>query len=149
MLKSSERGSCWHWLPQESFHLSASPQVRGLADRYGLQVHMDGARLMNAAVAQNMEPARITQHCDSVSLCFSKVLTGALPVFRGTGLSTQLAGWGVPGHIPAGAAVVTSWCLGRAWVPQLARCWLDARTLSLRPGACGSCWVVGCGRREF
>lgn len=28
---------------------------------------------MNAAVAQNVEPARITQHCDSVSLCFSKV----------------------------------------------------------------------------
>ncbi|NXN63283.1 THA2 aldolase, partial [Himantopus himantopus] len=30
--------------------------------------------LMNAAVAQNVEPARITQHCDSVSLCFSKGL---------------------------------------------------------------------------
>ncbi|NXT18059.1 THA2 aldolase, partial [Syrrhaptes paradoxus] len=30
--------------------------------------------LMNAAVAQGMEPARITQHCDSVSLCFSKGL---------------------------------------------------------------------------
>ncbi|XP_069728926.1 uncharacterized protein [Phaenicophaeus curvirostris] len=49
-------------------------QVRGLADRYGLRVHMDGARLMNAAVAQGVEPARITQHCDSVSLCFSKGL---------------------------------------------------------------------------
>ncbi|XP_062482459.1 uncharacterized protein LOC134167627 isoform X6 [Pezoporus occidentalis] len=49
-------------------------QVRGLADRYGLQVHMDGARLMNAAVAQNMEPAQFTQHCDSVALCFSKGL---------------------------------------------------------------------------
>lgn len=34
---------------------------------------MDGARLMNAAVAQDVDPARITQHCDSVSLCFSKV----------------------------------------------------------------------------
>ncbi|NXX48542.1 THA2 aldolase, partial [Tricholaema leucomelas] len=30
--------------------------------------------LMNAAVAQNVEPARIAQHCDSVSLCFSKGL---------------------------------------------------------------------------
>ncbi|XP_009879598.1 PREDICTED: probable low-specificity L-threonine aldolase 2 [Charadrius vociferus] len=47
--------------------------VRGLADRYGLRVHMDGARLMNGAVAQDVEPAQITQHCDSVSLCFSKV----------------------------------------------------------------------------
>ncbi|NXW38837.1 THA2 aldolase, partial [Phaetusa simplex] len=30
--------------------------------------------LMNAAVAQDVEPARITRHCDSVSLCFSKGL---------------------------------------------------------------------------
>ncbi|NXN41047.1 THA2 aldolase, partial [Rhinoptilus africanus] len=30
--------------------------------------------LLNAAVAQDVEPARITQHCDSVSLCFSKGL---------------------------------------------------------------------------
>ncbi|NXC42258.1 THA2 aldolase, partial [Penelope pileata] len=30
--------------------------------------------LMNAAVAQGVEPAHITQHCDSVSLCFSKGL---------------------------------------------------------------------------
>ncbi|NXA04145.1 THA2 aldolase, partial [Sapayoa aenigma] len=30
--------------------------------------------LMNAAVAQGMEPAQIAQHCDSVSLCFSKGL---------------------------------------------------------------------------
>ncbi|NXS95994.1 THA2 aldolase, partial [Jacana jacana] len=30
--------------------------------------------LMNAAVAQDVEPARITQHCDSVTLCFSKGL---------------------------------------------------------------------------
>ncbi|NXE69981.1 THA2 aldolase, partial [Calcarius ornatus] len=28
--------------------------------------------LMNAAVAQGVEPAQIAQHCDSVSLCFSK-----------------------------------------------------------------------------
>ncbi|NXJ68654.1 THA2 aldolase, partial [Rostratula benghalensis] len=30
--------------------------------------------LMNAAVAQDVEPSRITQHCDSVTLCFSKGL---------------------------------------------------------------------------
>nr|XP_047906320.1 low-specificity L-threonine aldolase 1-like isoform X4 [Anser cygnoides] len=53
---------------------SAPAQVHRLAERYGLRVHMDGARLMNAAVAQAVEPAQITQHCDSVSLCFSKGL---------------------------------------------------------------------------
>ncbi|GAB0197568.1 probable low-specificity L-threonine aldolase 2 [Grus japonensis] len=80
-------GSRYHPRPEliclENTHSSAGgralpltylQQVRGLADRYGLRVHMDGARLMNAAVAQDVEPARIAQHCDSVSLCFSKGL---------------------------------------------------------------------------
>ncbi|XP_075760280.1 uncharacterized protein LOC142819149 [Pelodiscus sinensis] len=49
-------------------------EVHLLAERYGLRVHMDGARLLNAAVAQAVSPAQIAQHCDSVSLCFSKGL---------------------------------------------------------------------------
>ncbi|XP_074745814.1 uncharacterized protein LOC141952349 isoform X1 [Strix uralensis] len=80
-------GSRYHPRPEliclENTHSSAGgralplaylQQVRGLAGRYGLRVHMDGARLMNAAVAQDVEPARIARHCDSVSLCFSKGL---------------------------------------------------------------------------
>ncbi|XP_029870738.1 probable low-specificity L-threonine aldolase 2 [Aquila chrysaetos chrysaetos] len=80
-------GSRYHPRPEliclENTHSSAGgrvlpltylQQVRRLADRYGLRVHMDGARLMNAAVAQDVDPAQITQHCDSVSLCFSKGL---------------------------------------------------------------------------
>ncbi|XP_057572182.1 uncharacterized protein LOC130840571 [Hippopotamus amphibius kiboko] len=49
-------------------------QVHLLAQSYGVRVHLDGARLMNAAVALSMSPARIVEHCDSVSLCFSKGL---------------------------------------------------------------------------
>ncbi|XP_030617975.1 probable low-specificity L-threonine aldolase 1 [Delphinapterus leucas] len=49
-------------------------EVHLLAQSYGVQVHLDGARLMNAAVALCMPPARIVEHCDSVSLCFSKGL---------------------------------------------------------------------------
>ena len=48
-------------------------QLRGKADEYGIGVHMDGARLLNAAVAMGIEPSEILQHCDSVSLCLSKV----------------------------------------------------------------------------
>ncbi|CAD7668332.1 unnamed protein product [Nyctereutes procyonoides] len=48
-------------------------QVHHLARTYGVRVHLDGARLMNAAVALHVSPARIVEHCDSVSLCFSKV----------------------------------------------------------------------------
>ncbi|XP_004433000.1 PREDICTED: probable low-specificity L-threonine aldolase 2 [Ceratotherium simum simum] len=49
-------------------------QVRLLARSYGVRVHLDGARLMNASVALHVPPAHIVEHCDSVSLCVSKGL---------------------------------------------------------------------------
>lgn len=48
-------------------------QVRALADKYGLKVHMDGARVMNAAVALGVPPSTILQHAHTVSVCLSKV----------------------------------------------------------------------------
>ena len=39
-----------------------------------LAVHLDGARLVNAAIATGVEPARIGRGFDSVTLCFSKAL---------------------------------------------------------------------------
>ncbi|XP_068161796.1 uncharacterized protein [Antennarius striatus] len=59
-------------------------KVRALADRFGLSVHMDGARLMNAAVAQGVHPSTILQHVDTVSVCLSKGL--------GAPAGTMLAG---------------------------------------------------------
>ncbi|XP_012909825.2 probable low-specificity L-threonine aldolase 1 [Mustela putorius furo] len=49
-------------------------QVQLLARSHRVRVHLDGARLMNATVALHVPPARIVEHCDSVSLCFSKGL---------------------------------------------------------------------------
>nr|XP_021495813.1 probable low-specificity L-threonine aldolase 2 [Meriones unguiculatus] len=49
-------------------------QVRLLAHAHGARVHLDGARLMNAAVALRVPPAHLVEHCDSVSFCFSKGL---------------------------------------------------------------------------
>ncbi|XP_019962349.1 uncharacterized protein [Paralichthys olivaceus] len=49
-------------------------EVRALADRYGLSVHMDGARLLNAAVAQGVPPHTILQYSHSVSMCLNKGL---------------------------------------------------------------------------
>jgi threonine aldolase len=49
-------------------------QIRQIADRHGLIVHMDGARLFNAAVALHLDPIAITQHVDSVTFCLSKGL---------------------------------------------------------------------------
>ncbi len=53
-------------------------QVRALADRYDLRIHLDGARIFNAAVALGLEPAVLAQDADSVSFCLSKGL--AAPV---------------------------------------------------------------------
>ncbi|XP_066474297.1 uncharacterized protein [Tiliqua scincoides] len=47
-------------------------EVHQLAQQYGLQIHMDGARLLNAAVSLGVLPSLISQHCDSITLCLSK-----------------------------------------------------------------------------
>jgi threonine aldolase len=48
--------------------------VGELAHTRGLQLHVDGARLWNAAVALDVSPARLVQQADSVSVCLSKGL---------------------------------------------------------------------------
>jgi len=48
--------------------------VRALADRRHLAMHLDGARLWNAAVKRNVAPRTIAQGFDSVSVCLSKGL---------------------------------------------------------------------------
>jgi threonine aldolase len=40
----------------------------------GLRVHMDGARLWNAAVAAGIPEREFARHCDTVSVCYSKGL---------------------------------------------------------------------------
>ncbi len=45
-----------------------------LAEERGIRTHLDGARLLNAAVAQGVAPARIARGFDTVSLCLSKGL---------------------------------------------------------------------------
>ena len=49
-------------------------QVKELAVKLGLTVHMDGARLFNAATALGVPVAHVTQHVDSVTFCLSKVM---------------------------------------------------------------------------
>jgi len=48
--------------------------VRDVARSEGLPYHLDGARIMNAAVALNVPVSDITRHFDSVSICLSKGL---------------------------------------------------------------------------
>jgi len=48
--------------------------AREIADGHGLAMHLDGARLWNAAVKQGVPPRTIAQDFDSVSVCLSKGL---------------------------------------------------------------------------
>jgi len=52
--------------------------VREVADRYGIPMHLDGARIFNAALALGVPAAEIARYFDSVMFCLSKGL--AAPV---------------------------------------------------------------------
>lgn len=49
-----------------------------LARRHGLAVHLDGARIFNAAMALDVDVKKLTCHADSITFCLSKGL--AAPV---------------------------------------------------------------------
>jgi threonine aldolase len=49
-------------------------EIESMARQHELAVHLDGARLFNAAVAQQIDPSDITRHVDSVTFCLSKGL---------------------------------------------------------------------------
>lgn len=63
-------GSCWS--------LDKLRAVTDAAHSHGLATHMDGARLMNAAVALGVPASDLTAGCDSVWLDFTKGLAAPL-----------------------------------------------------------------------
>lgn len=56
------------------FPQEALEGIAGWAHAHHMRVHMDGARLWNAAVASGRTPAEIAAPVDSLSVCFSKGL---------------------------------------------------------------------------
>lgn len=56
------------------YTLEELADVQTWARGQGVPVHMDGARLWNAATAQGLEPGAIAAHADTVTVCFSKAL---------------------------------------------------------------------------
>ncbi|MCW5945997.1 MAG: aminotransferase class I/II-fold pyridoxal phosphate-dependent enzyme [Fimbriimonadales bacterium] len=57
-------------IPQEKMRA-----YREIADRRGVNIHLDGARIFNAAVAQGIAAKEIAQYADSVNFCLSKGLS--------------------------------------------------------------------------
>lgn len=60
-----------HGYPLSPAYFAAVEEV---ARQHGLSLHMDGARLFNAAVALGIEACELTQYVDSVTFCLSKGL---------------------------------------------------------------------------
>jgi threonine aldolase len=89
--------------------------VGDLAHEYDLKVHLDGARIFNAAVALNCSPAALTAPVDSVTFCLSKglcapvgsVLCGSKEfIARAHRIRKQLGGGMRQGGIIAAAGIV-------------------------------------------
>lgn len=58
----------------EPLPLGYAEAVASLGERHGLAMHLDGARLFNAALAQNRTAAALAAPFDTVSVCLSKGL---------------------------------------------------------------------------
>jgi threonine aldolase len=90
-------------------------QVGDLARQHGLSLHLDGARLFNAAVAQGVSAKELAGPADSVSICLSKglsapvgsVLCGSKEfIQRGLRIRKQLGGGMRQAGILAAAGIV-------------------------------------------
>jgi threonine aldolase len=109
-------------------------QLLSVAKEAGLTVHLDGARLWQAAVALEVPPAALTVGVDSVSACFSKglgapvgsVVAGSREFVEEARRMRQMLGGGVrQGGILAAACLVA---LDR--IPDLAESHENARRLA-------------------
>ncbi|MFQ3236054.1 MAG: threonine aldolase [Paraglaciecola sp.] len=65
-LENTHGGKC---LP-----LDYPQKVRAICDEHQLQLHLDGARLFNAVIKQQVTAAELVKHFDSISICLSKGL---------------------------------------------------------------------------
>ena len=78
-------------------------QAAEFARCHGLALHLDGARVFNAATELGVEVEEIVRHVDSVSICFSKglgapvgsVLCGSGPFIAAAKRWRKLAGGGL------------------------------------------------------
>ena len=117
--------------------------VRAFCNRHDLLLHLDGARVCNAAVASGLPPAEIAAPFDSVSVCLSKglgapvgsVLVGSADFIRRAARARKLLGGGM-----RQAGIIAAGCLYalRHNVARLAddhrRCRVLAERIARAPG---------------
>lgn len=56
------------------YTVSDLTEIKMIAEKYSLPIHMDGARIFNAAAAQNVDAKVLCEYADSVQFCLSKGL---------------------------------------------------------------------------
>ncbi len=109
--------------------------VTELAHKYGLKVHVDGARIFNASVALSINVRELTRQADSVMFCLSKglsapvgsVLCGPRDWIERARKWRKMVGGGMrqAGHLAAAGIVALE-----TQVDRLAEDHLNARTLA-------------------
>ena len=88
-------------------------EVRKIADKHGIKVHIDGARIFNAAIKLGVHVSDLSEHADSVQFCFSKglgapagtMIVGSKEFIQEAKLMRKLVGgaWRQAGHLAAAA----------------------------------------------
>lgn len=109
--------------------------VAAVARAHGIPLHIDGARIFNAAVALGVEPRELVRGADSVTFCLSKglsapvgsVLTGSRDFIRRARQTRKLLGGGMrQAGVIAAAGIVALESL----VDRLAEDHVNARDLA-------------------
>ena len=123
--------------------LAAMDEIRKIADKWGLPVHLDGARIFNAAIALGCEAKDIAARADSVMLCLSKglcspvgsLLTGKKSFIREARLKRKIMGCGVrqAGVLAAAGIIALEDHVGRL-IEDHERAKKIARVLAKIPG---------------
>ena len=109
--------------------------IRGVANRYDLRIHVDGARIFNAAVAQKVDPSVLAEDVDSVQFCLTKglccpygsLVVGKKDFIKEARFSRQMVGGGMrQAGIMAAAGIVAL----ETMVDRLAEDHANARLLA-------------------
>jgi len=111
-------------------------EIVGIAKRHGIGVHLDGARLFNAAVALSVQPSDLARGCDTIAVSLNKglgaVIGGALAgscdlIARALTLRQRLGG----GIRPTGMVAAAGLLAIESW-PRLVEDHRRARRLAER-----------------
>lgn len=109
--------------------------LRKVADKRGMAIHVDGARIFNAAVALGVEPKELAKDAESLTFCLSKglscpwgsLIVGGKDFIKRARKNRQMVGGGMrQGGIMAAAGIVAL----NSMVDRLAEDHANARALA-------------------